>query len=221
MTFFSPSAGLKCSYSAICHHCLRNFICCNHPGHRSFLLQNDWMVLSDVQLDICLSTATIVHTITGPYMQSSRERLIILMYRFCYHVHVGSHQNQRSSCLDSLIRSRWDNFSSNSTGQLIQLEKIFHSLVGVWCMIFELRRFLSCSLSCLDHSLLESYFFSQFGERSIVLNPFPDVVQHLNLSLFHSFKNGVFCLHAYHEGHLLPKLGVIISDQGNSIQVIG
>ena len=78
-TFFSPSVGSKCSYSAICHHCLRNFICCNHPGHRSLLLQNYRMVLSVVQLDICLSTATVVHSITGPYMQSSREGLIIPM----------------------------------------------------------------------------------------------------------------------------------------------
>ena len=61
---------------------------------------------------------------------------------------------QRSPCLDSLIRLRWDNFSSDSTGQLIQLKKIFHSLVGVRCMIFKLRRFLSCSLSYLDHRLL-------------------------------------------------------------------
>ena len=104
-------------------------------------------------------------------MQSSRQGPIIPMQRFCYHVHAGSHQTKRSSCLDSLIRSRWDNFSSNSTGQFIQLENIFHSLVGLQCMIFELRRFLSCSLSYLDYSLPEPYF-SQFGECLLFLTLF-------------------------------------------------
>ena len=92
-TFLGPSLSLKCSNCAICHHHLRNLIGGYHSGNSTSFLYNNGMVFGIIELDGHPLTATIVHTITRTYMQSSRESFVGSMKWLCHDIHACSHEN--------------------------------------------------------------------------------------------------------------------------------
>ena len=101
------------------------------------------------------------------------------------------HQYKCSLSFYGLVRLRRDDLCPDGTDQFIQFKQILHSPVGERCMIFELWKLFSSCLSNLSDSLSKPNFFSQFGKRAIVFNLLPDVIQHVYLSLFHGFEDGV------------------------------
>ena len=98
---------------------------------------------------------------------------------FCHDIILSCHENQWSLSPDSFIRPRQNYLCLSCTGYFIQFEKVFHSLIRVRCMVFELREVLASGMGHLNHSLPDPNLFSQLQQRPIIFYPSPNAVQHL------------------------------------------
>ena len=87
-------------------------------------------------------------------------------------------------------------------------------------MVFELWRLLSGHLSNPGDSLLKPNLLPQVGERAIVLDSLPNIVQHVHFLFLHCFKDQVFGLCTYSQQHLSGELGILLGYQGHLVRVI-
>ena len=101
------------------------------------------------------------------------EGFVSLMKWLCQEIHLSFHESQWSMSSDGHIRLGWDDLCPSHTGYFIQFNKIFHSLVQVWCMVLKLMGPLASGSGHLDHSFSDPHLFLKLQQWSIILDSFP------------------------------------------------